>query len=146
VVEAAEARAACDRDRRKVRRCRERAHLTVDPTVVEVTIEVGGITEPRTIAAPTHTIGGVTIAATTHTTGRIRTTTRDSASGSDSDFPSGIHPSITAIHTRIRTLTLIRTRIHTRALDTHIQRDRRLIRRLTRPIRGPLRAATHDRV
>ena len=156
MVEAAEARAACDRDRRKVRRCHERARLTVDPTVVEVTIEVGGITEPRTIAAPTHTIGGVTrttTAATTHTIDRIRTTTRDSASGSDSDSPSGIHPSITAIHThpriptRIRTGTRIHTltRIHTQAVHTHTQQHRRLIRRLTPATLRPLRAI-HDQV
>jgi hypothetical protein len=149
VVEAAHGE--CGPDRRKVKPYRERAHLAVDPTVVEVPIEVGGITDPRTIAAPTHTIGGVTritIAATTHTTDRIRTTTQDSASGSDSDSPSGIRPSITVIPVTAipvtATRTLTPTGIHTRALDTHIQRDRRRTRRLTPPLLGPPRA-TRDR-
>ncbi len=96
------------------------------------------------------TIGGLTrttIAGTIPTIGRIRITTRVSASDSDSDSPSRIHRSITAIQTHLRirthihTRTRIRTltRIHTQAVHTRTPRHRRLIRRLTRPIRGPRR-------
>ena len=129
---------------------RERRRQSVDPTAAGAIL--AGATTEATAIDPTygspHYRGAypTTIAGIIPTIGRIRITTRVSASDSDSDSRSGIRPSITVIQHSCASACIPQRVSIPEQLETHIRQHRRRSSAcLTRPIPDALRAI-RDRV